>query len=420
MNRPAAGLAVRLGALAVLGLLTLGAFASVPSLTGGRLPSRVASAPAPAIMNPVDPQGAPPPVERAISASYAPIPSPPAPDENPEINARGAPYLASVDPSGVEIPVNAPITVVFSQPMERASVALRFAITPSASGRLAWVDDATLTFEPDRFQHGTTYVVHVGGRSALGVPLTGGRTWRFTTVAAPPIALPPGPASIRVPILTYHYIRISNDVQDRLGFALSVTPSDFAAQMDWLARNGYHPITTEDLYAYLSGARGLPSRPVILSFDDGYADFYTAALPTLRTHDFKAVAYIVSGFVGQPGYMTAVQVAEADRQGVEIGSHTVSHANLSRLSAAAASVEVTASKQALEGLVGHPVVSFCYPSGRFTSSVAAAVEAAGYHDATTTMFGFVHMMSDRYVWTRLRISGGEGLADFATAVSSAS
>ena len=70
-------------------------------------------------------------------------------------------------------------------------------------------------------------------------------------------------------------------------------------------------------------------------------------------------------------------------------------------------MELVASKQALEQLLGHPVVSFCYPSGQYNGSVAAAVQAAGYQDATTTAFGFVHYMYDRYTWSRLRISGGE-------------
>lgn len=415
MNRPALWLPLRLVALAVFGLLALGTFSGVPPQ-----PGRVAGVVARTIITPDDPPGGPPRADLPAAATASPKPSPPGPESNPQINARMAPYIASEAPSGGGISVIAPITVVFSQSMDRASVAMRLAIVPSASGLLAWADDATVTFQPDRFEHGTTYVVQVGGRSALGVPLTGGRTWSFTTMAAPPIALPPGPASIRVPILTYHYIRISTDVRDRLGFALSVTPSDFAAQMDWLAGNGYHPITTEDLYAYLSGARGLPSRPVILTFDDGYTDFYTTALPILRSHDFSAVAYIISNFVGQPGYMTAAQIAEADHQGIEIGSHTMSHPNLARLPAATVHAEVTGSKQALEAMVGHPVASFCYPSGKFTSFVAGEVAAAGYHDATTTAFGFVHTMSDRYAWTRLRVSGGEGLADFATAVSSAS
>jgi peptidoglycan/xylan/chitin deacetylase (PgdA/CDA1 family) len=252
------------------------------------------------------------------------------------------------------------------------------------------------------------------------VPLAGARSWTFTTVSAPADVVAPGPSAINVPILTYHYIRVNPDRYDRLGFALSVTPADFAAQMDWLERSGYHPITTEDLYRYLQGARGLPSRPVILTFDDGYADFFTTALPILRSHDFKAVAYVVSGFVGQGGYMTAGQVREADRSGIEIGSHTVSHANLATASYGASWAQITQSKQFLEQVVGHPVVSFCYPSGKFNSSVAGQVAAAGYHDATTTYFGFRHYMGDRYVWTRLRVSGGESLDMFAAAVRTAS
>jgi peptidoglycan/xylan/chitin deacetylase (PgdA/CDA1 family) len=223
-----------------------------------------------------------------------------------------------------------------------------------------------------------------------------------------------------VPILTYHYIRVNQDGRDRLGFALSVTPTDFAAQMDWLARSGYHTITTEDLYAFLSGARGLPSKPVILTFDDGYADFYTSALPILRSHEFTADLYIVSGFVGRPGYVTSAQVREADRSGIEIGSHSVTHANLARTPIAAVRSELVESKLFLENLLGHPVVSFCYPFGKFTSAVAHEVAAAGFHDATTTSFGYSHTLADRYVWSRLRVGGGERLGEFAAAVVGAS
>jgi peptidoglycan/xylan/chitin deacetylase (PgdA/CDA1 family) len=260
----------------------------------------------------------------------------------------------------------------------------------------------------------------VGGRSVVGAQLSGSRWWSFTTVARPPDALAPGPTSINVPILTYHYVRVNPDRNDRMGFALSVTPSDFAAQMDWLAQTGYHTITTEDLYTYLTGYGGLPSKPVILTFDDGYADFYTTALPILRSHDFVAVSYVVSGFVGWPGYMTAAQIREADRSGMEIGSHTVTHPNLANLPAAAVRLQLVQSKDFLEQVVGHPVTSFCYPSGKYTSAVASAVAAAGFHDATTTRFGYSYTIANRYVWSRLRVSGGESLDQFTAAVRSAS
>ena len=362
----------------------------------------------------------PSPTATPIAIAAAPAPAPTITPEAWNGVSRVPPRVDSLEPSTDRAPVNSAIVVVFSQPMAPASVERSFSIRPAVQGESSWPDLYTFSFQPFVLAHGTAYEVTVGGRSERGMQLTGQHVWHFGTVAAPPLVQAPGPATVKVPILTYHYIRVNPDSRDRLGFALSVTPDDFAAQMDWLASNGFHPVTPADLYAYLNGTRGLPSRPVILSFDDGYADFYTTALPILRAHDFTAVAYIVSGFVGQSGYMTAAQVVEADRRGIEIGSHTVHHANLAKAATGNVTFELVASKQALEQLLGHPVNSFCYPSGQYNGSVAAAVQAAGYSNATTTAFGFVHYMSDRYRWSRLRISGGEGLSDFAAALLGAS
>jgi len=363
----------------------------------------------------------PRPVPQPLDATPAP-PVAPRPADEPSFSAaRVAPHLESVEPTTSGVPINAPIVMDFSQPMDQSSVEASFVIQPKVDGRFSWRDqNTTLRFEPFRLAYSTTYRVEVHGRSALGKPLAGSRSWTFSTVAAPPEPVAPGPQAIKVPVLTYHYIRVNTDPRDQMGFALSVTPADFAAQMNWLAQNGYHPITTEDLYAYLNRTRGLPSKPVILTFDDGYADFYTTALPILRSHSFKATSYIVSGFVGRGGYMTADQIREADRSGIEIGSHSVDHANLARSSIGNVRAQVGDSKRYLEELLGHPVTAFCYPSGKYTSAVANEVAAAGYHDATTTAYGFWHSLGDRYTWTRLRVGGGEGLGDFAQAVASAS
>ncbi len=237
---------------------------------------------------------------------------------------------------------------------------------------------------------------------------------------APPAALgtaapteeaivPPGRPSVRVPILMYHYIRVNPDPRDKLGFNLSVTPSDFGRQMDWLAENGYHPIDFGDLRAYLLGHGSLPSKPIVLTFDDGYRDMYTTAFPILRAHHFKGVAYIVSGFVNSPNNVSAEQVLEMDANGIEIGVHTVSHADLTRISAGDLHREVYDSKAGLEALLGHPVHDFCYPSGRFNAAVVGVVQAAGFETATTTEPGVVHSAGDRFTWTRVRVSGGESL-----------
>jgi len=163
---------------------------------------------------------------------------------------RVAPHLDAVEPKTTEVLVHAPIVMSFSEMMNRQSVEASFLIQPAVEGRFVWSDDYTLRFEPFRLAYATSYQVEVGGRSVAGAQLSGSRWWSFTTISRPPDALAPGPTTINVPILTYHYIRVNPDRYDRMGFALSVTPSDFAAQMDWLAQTGYHTITTEDLYTY--------------------------------------------------------------------------------------------------------------------------------------------------------------------------
>lgn len=225
--------------------------------------------------------------------------------------------------------------------------------------------------------------------------------------------IPIGRSSIRVPILMYHYIRSAPSIyRDRLGYNLSVTPENFIAQMNWLATDGYHPVDFNDLRAYFAGLAPLPSKPVVITFDDGYGDLYTTAYPILRSYNFKAVAYIVTSFVGQPRYVTAAQILEMDANGIEIASHTVDHADLARTSAYWANYQLAASRKWLQQLVGHPVVDFAYPSGRFNAQTVAALQANGYDTAVTEFGGTMHGRGDRYTWTRVRVGGGESMADF--------
>jgi peptidoglycan/xylan/chitin deacetylase (PgdA/CDA1 family) len=202
--------------------------------------------------------------------------------------------------------------------------------------------------------------------------------------ARPPTSaevIPTGRGALNVPIVMYHYIRVNPNPRDRLGFGLSVTPADFESQVSWLAINGYHAIDLVDLERYLAGVQGLPSRPVVLTFDDGYRDFYTTAYPILKAHSFTAVTYVVSGFIGAPGYMTAAQLVQLDAVGIEIGAHTVTHPDLTLLGAASSQHEVRDSKAMLEGLLKHPVVDFCYPSGNLNAAVVQEVQAAGFQSA---------------------------------------
>src|SRR5260370_15279734 len=159
----------------------------------------------------------------------------------------------------------------------------------------------------------------------------------------------------------YHYIRPAPSIyRDYLGYRLTVTPGDFTAQMDWLASSGYHPVDFNDLRAYFSGIMPLPAKPVVITFDDGYADLYATAFPILQAHKFKAVAYIVTSFVGQTRYVTAAQVQEIDRHGIQIASHTVDHPHLAKTSLDSATAPLAARTTWLENLTGHSVVDFAY------------------------------------------------------------
>jgi peptidoglycan/xylan/chitin deacetylase (PgdA/CDA1 family) len=224
--------------------------------------------------------------------------------------------------------------------------------------------------------------------------------------------VPAGRAQVLVPILEYHYIRVNPDPGDRLGFTLSVTPADFAAQLDWLRASGYHTVDLNDVRAYFQGHVPLPSRPVVLTFDDGYKDFYTAAFPALVDHGFKAVSYVVPGFLDGPRYLSTAEVRSIDAAGMEVAAHTMHHVDLTKASAAQLVVEVDGSRSALEQIVGHPVRDFCYPSGKYDATVIAAVQHAGFESATTEVPGTGHNWAGRLTWTRVRVNGGERLDQF--------
>jgi peptidoglycan/xylan/chitin deacetylase (PgdA/CDA1 family) len=231
--------------------------------------------------------------------------------------------------------------------------------------------------------------------------------------------VPTGTRTLTMPILMYHYVRTPPSMfTDLMGYKLSVSPEDFTAQMDWLAVNRYHPVDFNDMRAYFDGTTPLPAKPVVITLDDGYRDLYTTAFPILAAHHFKAVAYIVSSFVGQSRYVTKDQILEMDKGGIQIAAHTIDHANLARASFGATMYQLVESKRWLEQLVGHPVVDFAYPSGQASPHVVTALGQAGYDTAVTEQVSLSHSRYDRYMWTRVRVGGGESLSDFAASLGS--
>lgn len=217
-----------------------------------------------------------------------------------------------------------------------------------------------------------------------------------------------------VPILMYHYVRTVDAGADPMGYGLSVTPEQFDQQMQWLHDNGYATVTMATAQRCIQGEPVCPPKSIALTFDDGYLDAYTAALPVLQKYGMKATFYIVNSFVGQPPYMNWDQLAAMRDAGMEIGAHSLDHLDMTTLDVNEARRQAEQSKLELEAKLGVQVSSFCYPAGRYNADVEAQVRASGFSNATTTRWD--NDYGDMFGLPRRRIEGGKGLDVFASTV----
>jgi peptidoglycan/xylan/chitin deacetylase (PgdA/CDA1 family) len=214
--------------------------------------------------------------------------------------------------------------------------------------------------------------------------------------------------SIRVPILMYHYISVPPPDADKYRLDLSVTPANFQAHVEYLLAEGYHPITVADLTDYLRRGKTLPPNPIVLTFDDGYVDNYENAFPILKEYQIPATFFVITDFVdnAKPGYMTWNQLEEMAIEGMEIGSHTMSHPDLEGKSRTIQASEIAGSKATIEARIGTPVKSFCYPAGKYDSRTLDVLRSVGYHTAVTTEPQGTRQSSDAiFELRRIRVRG---------------
>ena len=221
-------------------------------------------------------------------------------------------------------------------------------------------------------------------------------------------------APAQVPILMYHYIRVNPDPNDLVGVNLSVDPAVFAEQMQFLVDHGFQTITFDDLVAALRYGVGLPPKPVILTFDDGYADFYTAAFPVLQRLGLKATSFVITSKVEAPGYLTWDAMRAMQATGLaQFESHTVDHIELGQMPLTGAQYQLVTSKTALESHLGAPVKFVSYPSGSYNAAVENLLAGDGYEAAVTTLAGVWQRLGALDALPRVRIAGGQNLAAFA-------
>lgn len=187
-----------------------------------------------------------------------------------------------------------------------------------------------------------------------------------------------------------------------------VTEADFRAQLAHLAAAGLRGMTVTEALA----DPGSRTPGVAITFDDGCETDLSDAAPLLEGFAFRATFYVVAGFVGQRGYLSAAGLCELAARGFEVGSHSLTHAFLSDLPPEALRAELYESKARLEGILGRPVDHFACPGGRFTRRVAEVAREAGYRSLSTSRIGVNGPAADPFELARVPIVRGTRLDVF--------
>jgi peptidoglycan/xylan/chitin deacetylase (PgdA/CDA1 family) len=226
---------------------------------------------------------------------------------------------------------------------------------------------------------------------------------------------------MNIPILMYHQIDVPPPSGTPLR-GLVVSPGSFARQMFLLNCLGYKGLSMRDLEPYLKGET--QGKVVGISFDDGYKNNLQNALPILLKNKFTATCYAVSSMMGGTNIWDSGLVAEkplmtiADwrnwlANGMDVGSHTRTHADLTQLATDEATDQIANSKKELQDALGCDVRHFCYPYGRFDTTHSQLVQKAGYVTATTTRRGRVQTGDDLMALRRVLVAQATHLLHFS-------
>jgi peptidoglycan/xylan/chitin deacetylase (PgdA/CDA1 family) len=182
----------------------------------------------------------------------------------------------------------------------------------------------------------------------------------------------------QVPILCYHQIRDWKPTDSKTAKDYIVQLNDFKAQMKMLADSGYHTILPDQLYQYLNEGTALPSKPIMLTFDDTNLPQYAVALPEMKKYGFKGVFFIMTVSLGRPHYMTKDQVKELSDEGNVIGSHTWDHHNFKKYQGEDWVTQIEKPTKTLETITGKPIKYFAYPFGLWNEQGIPELKKRGF------------------------------------------
>jgi len=226
------------------------------------------------------------------------------------------------------------------------------------------------------------------------------------------------PGDAVAPILMYHVINPPPPGAPYPG--LYVPSGEFLEQMLALKHAGYHPVTLDDLWANWRHGNRLPSKPIVITFDNGYRSQYTNAMPILRRLHWTAVLNTqLSGLPPSQGGLTDAQFRGLLAAGWELDTQGMSHADLVTEDAAGLHYQIDHARSVLQHRFHVPVRWFCYPSGQYDATVIAAIRAAGFVGSTTVVPGWASRDDNPYALPRLRVLAGTSGSELLSQVAAA-
>ncbi len=205
-----------------------------------------------------------------------------------------------------------------------------------------------------------------------------------------------------VPVLMYHRIEPTSE-RGHDPVDLVIDPKVFEAQLAALKAGGWNTITSAQLAATMRAGCPAPPKTFVVTLDDGHQDGYVHAFPILEKFGFVATFFIITSRVGRPRYLTWREMLEMQAEGMEIGSHTVSHVDEARYSRRQTDAQVLGAQRAIELQLQRRPVSFAYPYGLTPTNLVASVMASGIEVAYTTDRGAAESRATAYLLPRIRI-----------------
>ncbi len=304
------------------------------------------------------------------------------------VAAQSSPYVGPGQVSWFQFTLRAPL----------ASGTYRLAMRPLIEGA-QWMED-----------EGVFWTVVVKTDDTAAVPVAQPIATSAVARTYFPAIGTDGSRSIRVSALMYHYVEWLPPDPDMFRRDLTVSPTDFEEHLRYLKTNGYNAITSADLWWSLDTGKPLPPKPVLLTFDDGYADHYEVVLPLLQRYGMVGTFAVTANLVGKPGYLTKEQVKGLADGGMDVQSHATDHVSVNKLTYASQIYQLCTSRRILQEWTGKDIRHFIYPSGDYLPLPSDALASCGYLSGYRKDGGSVQTSNEMFALRRYRVRGQQGLS----------